>query len=327
MKLLLSRFVTNHAAGLAMLSVFGLGAMIALGTSPKHSITKTNSAASRFQSEGLACTASAVFSADFTNAEEASDQVKQQWVDFRQSLVAADYDTVTIKGTFDPVGLTINDSVVVPQIASTLQNSGDGTWTVSGVTFNVGHSGSSNIENPGTEINANTTGVTSTNSCPDPGWVVRPNLGNASWGGANTATCNGPSQTLTVTFSGSGAPSCASIPSNLVSWWNAEGNPNDSQDSDNGTLQGNTTFATGEVGQAFSFDASSNSGVIVPSSPSLNPTDAITIDAWVNPSSFPNTGPAVVRKDTNNVGTTQYSLSVGDGITAGVLSCNIGGFA
>ena len=101
----------------------------------------------------------------------------------------------------------------------------------------------------------------------------------------------------------------------------------DVEDGNNGMLTGGTTYGTGYVGQAFNFDASTNSGVIVPSTPSLNPTDAITIDAWVNPSSFPNTGPAVVRKDTNNVGTTQYSFSVGDGITAGVLSCNIGGFA
>jgi hypothetical protein len=113
----------------------------------------------------------------------------------------------------------------------------------------------------------------------------------------------------------------------MISWWPGDGNPNDIQGSNNGTLQGGAGYAIGEVGQAFSFVASSNSGVIVPSTPSLNPTEAITIDAWVNPSSFPNTGPAVVRKDSNGVGTTQYSLSLGNGITAGVLSCNIGGSA
>src|SRR5207248_7467717 len=97
------------------------------------------------------------------------------------------------------------------------------------------------------------------------------------------------------------------------------------EDGNNGMLTGGTTYGTGYVGQAFNFDASTNSGVIVPSTPSLNPTEAITIDAWVNPSSYPNTGPAVVRKDTNTVGTTQYSLSVGDGVNTGVLHCNIGG--
>src|SRR5262249_36196748 len=114
-------------------------------------------------------------------------------------------------------------------------------------------------------------------------------------------------------------------PANMVSGWPGDGNANDIQDGNNGTLQGGATFAPGEVRQAFSFTANTNSGVLVPSSASLNPTEAITIDAWVNPSSYPNTAPAVVRKDVNQVGTTQYSLNIGDGGTAGGVNCNIGG--
>jgi Concanavalin A-like lectin/glucanases superfamily/Carboxypeptidase regulatory-like domain/PQQ enzyme repeat len=121
------------------------------------------------------------------------------------------------------------------------------------------------------------------------------------------------------------ASSCVPPPANMVAWWPGDGNPHDIQNGNNGALQGGTIYSAGRVGQAFRLDASTNSGIIIPSSASLNPTDAITIDAWVNPSSFPNTGPAIVRKDSNGVGTTQYSLSVGDGLTVGVLSCNIGG--
>ena len=122
-----------------------------------------------------------------------------------------------------------------------------------------------------------------------------------------------------------GATPCAPPPSGMVSWWPGDGNANDIQDGNNGTLQGGATFAAGEVSQAFSFNASTNSGVSVPSSTSLNPTDAITIDAWVNPSSYPNTAPAVVRKDVDNVGTTEYGMSVGDGVNTGVVNCDIGG--
>ena len=43
-------------------------------------------------------------------------------------------------------------------------------------------------------------------------------------------------------------------PPNLVSWWHAEGNANDSADGNNGTLQNGATFGTGRSGQAFSFD-------------------------------------------------------------------------
>ncbi|MDT7781567.1 MAG: hypothetical protein QOC99_4079, partial [Acidobacteriota bacterium] len=49
-------------------------------------------------------------------------------------------------------------------------------------------------------------------------------------------------------------PTCASPPSQMVSWFPAEGNANDVQGGNNGTLQNGTTFAPGKVGQAFSFD-------------------------------------------------------------------------
>ena len=118
---------------------------------------------------------------------------------------------------------------------------------------------------------------------------------------------------------------CTTPPNNMVAWWPGDGNPDDIQNGNNGMLQGGTTYAAGKVGQAFNLNASTNSGVIVPSTPLLNPTEAITIDAWIYPTSFPNGAPTVVRKDTNGVGTTQYSLTVGTGVTAGVLSSSIGG--
>ncbi|MFN2576660.1 MAG: LamG-like jellyroll fold domain-containing protein [Pyrinomonadaceae bacterium] len=122
---------------------------------------------------------------------------------------------------------------------------------------------------------------------------------------------------------------CTTPPGAMISWWPGDGNADDIQGPafENGTLQGGATFAPGKVGQAFKFVAASNSGVIVPSSNALNPTAGITLDAWVNPSSFPNLGPAVIRRDLNNVGTTQYSLNVGDGISTGVVHCNIAGSA
>src|SRR5438132_1222 len=50
-----------------------------------------------------------------------------------------------------------------------------------------------------------------------------------------------------------GLATCDSAPAGMVSWWKAEGNANDSQGDNNGTI-GGATFAPGEVGQAFSFD-------------------------------------------------------------------------
>ncbi|HEY6565737.1 MAG TPA: LamG domain-containing protein, partial [Pirellulaceae bacterium] len=67
----------------------------------------------------------------------------------------------------------------------------------------------------------------------------------------------------------------------LASWWQGEGNANDSADAShiNGVLNGNTSFAAGQFGQAFSFDGN---GDFVSFG---NPTDLrlqdFTISAWV----------------------------------------------
>ena len=148
-----------------------------------------------------ASAASAVYSESFTVGQIASAQASQNWVNFRNSLTPSAYDRVTISGTFDAVGRTLTDATIVPQIAAALKNATPGSFTAGGFTWNVGIGcGGSAFESPPTELNANSAGDTLTCRCPDPGYIVRPNIGNSNWGGANTDTCNGPSQTLTVTF-------------------------------------------------------------------------------------------------------------------------------
>ena len=112
-------------------------------------------------------------------------------------------------------------------------------------------------------------------------------------------------------------------PPGMVVWWPGDGNAEDIIDGNDGTLVGGAGFAPGLVGQAFSFDASLDSGVIVPNGANLNMTEAITLDAWIKPSSFPNAYPAVVRRNTNAAASPQYNLAVTD---QGEVHCNIGNF-
>src|SRR5260221_3122651 len=70
---------------------------------------------------------------------------------------------------------------------------------------------------------------------------------------------------------------CFPPPSHLVSWWSAESNALDSAEGNNGTLGTGTSFATGEVGQAFSFDGTDDY-VRVPDAANLRITNAITIE-------------------------------------------------
>src|SRR5207247_523750 len=64
-------------------------------------------------------------------------------------------------------------------------------------------------------------------------------------------------------------PVCANAPSNLVSWWQAEGNSNDFAGGNNGILRNGATFAAGKVGSAFSFDGV-NDYVEVPNSANIS---------------------------------------------------------
>jgi Peptidase family C25/Concanavalin A-like lectin/glucanases superfamily len=76
-------------------------------------------------------------------------------------------------------------------------------------------------------------------------------------------------------------PTATVAPSGLVSWWPGDGNANDIQDGNQGTLMNGATFATGKVGQAFSFDGVDDV-ITVPASTNLGMTSAYTFDAWVN---------------------------------------------
>ena len=104
-------------------------------------------------------------------------------------------------------------------------------------------------------------------------------------------TTNGSSALLTVN-----AASCVPPPSGLVSWWQAEGNANDSFGTNNGTLVGGVSFTNGEAGEAFNI--SQGNYVSVPDSPSLNPTSAMTVEAWIFPRNIPGDPgvPPIVKK-------------------------------
>ena len=80
---------------------------------------------------------------------------------------------------------------------------------------------------------------------------------------------------------------CVAPPADLVSWWPGDGNANDIIDGNDGLVNG-ATFAAGMVGQAFSFDGV-NDEVKAPYAVNLNPTQALTLDAWVNMNSLTNT--------------------------------------
>ncbi|MBI5634745.1 MAG: carboxypeptidase regulatory-like domain-containing protein [Nitrospirae bacterium] len=99
--------------------------------------------------------------------------------------------------------------------------------------------------------------------------------------------------------------SCTPPPSNMISWWDGEGDANDIIGTNHGTLTNGATFATGKVGQAFSFDGV-NDYVEIANSTSLNPSGAFSVDGWfyIDPAAPGNDGgeASLVAKTSGGVG-------------------------
>lgn len=114
------------------------------------------------------------------------------------------------------------------------------------------------------------------------------------------------------------ALTCVTTPQNLISSWRAEGNANDSQGGNNGSLVNGATFATGKVGQTFSFDGV-NDYVRIADSPTLRPTN-VTLEAWINFSSSPTGTRMIFNKPLGNGILDSYQIFYEDGKLQGLIS-------
>jgi hypothetical protein len=116
---------------------------------------------------------------------------------------------------------------------------------------------------------------------------------------------------------------CVPPPANIVSWWKGEGDATDAIGTNNGSIQGGVTFAAGEVGEAFSFDGTTSS-VIVPDSTSLEITNILSMEAWINVAAT-NSSQAVMTKYGGAGGAKGYEFYlVGNVLTAFFTSPGVG---
>ena len=102
--------------------------------------------------------------------------------------------------------------------------------------------------------------------------------------------------------------------SGMVAWWKGENNTLDSVGTNNGTWVGTTSYASGEVGQAFNFNGASY--VRVADSPSLRFTNTMTVEAWIylNTFSGANSREIVSKIGGPNLNQGAFTLSV-DSVT------------
>jgi hypothetical protein len=79
-------------------------------------------------------------------------------------------------------------------------------------------------------------------------------------------------------------PQGVPAPAGLVSWWRGEGNAKDAWGGNHGTVVGNVSYTSGQVGLAFKFNGTDQ--VELADAPDLGLTTAVTMEAWIKPTSL-----------------------------------------
>ena len=117
---------------------------------------------------------------------------------------------------------------------------------------------------------------------PNPGYVFHNWTGAVAVPSSATTTVT-LSQAQMVTANFWPAPSaCVAAPANVTAWWKGDGSANDETLSFNATLGGDVSFASGLVGQAFSFDGTQSPFVSVPAGafPPQPGSGAFSFETW-----------------------------------------------
>ena len=142
---------------------------------------------------GGVCIDSCTFSDAFTGGATATAQCSD-WNTFRACIQAANaYTKVTIKGSFDAVGVACTGATANTLCQGLRTGTAVSSLSCDGRNWRVGSGCGSGGPAPVVELSADGLDC----SCGGT-YDVRPCIGNSNWGGANTATCSGPSQTITV---------------------------------------------------------------------------------------------------------------------------------
>ena len=102
--------------------------------------------------------------------------------------------------------------------------------------------------------------------------------------------------------------------SNLVAWWNAEGNANDIQGLNNGTLGGGVAYAPGRIGKAFAFDGVTGELNVLKTLDLNMLANDFSVEAWIKIPSGPLPPPPLYGKSYaiffNYAGVPAYGLTM-----------------
>lgn len=137
----------------------------------------------------------------FTQSKIPTIEQCRAWIDFLDQLKPdIKFVSVTMRGTFDLEGITMSDPIAVQKLAYLLYTRTAGSVTSGGHTWhvNIGCNLDSCVsKGEGVELRVDQEGGC---RCADSGYIVRPDIGIANWGGINSRTCYSETQTMMVQF-------------------------------------------------------------------------------------------------------------------------------
>ncbi|HXF10900.1 MAG TPA: LamG-like jellyroll fold domain-containing protein, partial [Desulfuromonadaceae bacterium] len=273
-------------------------------------------------------------STTFTVSATGTGPLRYQWRFNGASVAGATNSTLTLSNI--QVSQAGNYSVLVTNVLGAAASSNavltvTGTrpgiitqpanqWTVVGgaVTFTVSATGTGPLNYQWKFNGANIGGATGAS-------LTLTNVQLAQAGNYSVTVTNAFGSTNSINAALTVVTSCTDVPSGIVAWWRAETNTTDVFGLHNGTFVNGSSYAGGIVGQAFNLTGTNY--VSVPDAPALNPTNAITVECWINHQSIVGSYDAVVKKS-GQPGVSSangYSLEfAGSGILFWVYSSNSG---
>lgn len=140
---------------------------------------------------GGVCGKGYVYTEAFTGGVTPTTQCTA-WTTYIGGL-GSSYSSMTFNGSNDSVGYTCSTASVVNNMAGALKAKTSYSASCNGHTWATCPSDTD-------ELWIDPPSLCSGADCPNPGYILRPCIGNTNWGGVKTATCSPPSQTMTLTF-------------------------------------------------------------------------------------------------------------------------------
>ncbi len=137
-------------------------------------------------SNGVCVAAQTQFSDSYVSGATPTAQQCTKWTSYRSGLTG-NYNTVTISGLNGQSAMTCSGAGA-NTLCHALNTGSSVTVACNNRNWYVGTCGNDVEISTGTGLCL----------CDNPGYAIRPCIGNDNWGGVNTATCAGPSQTIVV---------------------------------------------------------------------------------------------------------------------------------